>query len=294
MKKLTLFGTAALGLLAIVQVVSAQETVVGVQIPGWASVLNGGTGYPFTPNVGYYAGAVQQQYWNEANGSAYSYSSPVTFTNASLTYGYGGTGSTTLMDSTGAASAMTFSVSNITYNGGSTGGDGFPDDTVEGNPDWEFSGSSDLSKFLVSGIASSSSSAAPITLTLGGLSSGDIYNLYAYVASDFYAGGVNATVTLGSESLYLITDNGTLTGLTQSTATTAATATMAHYVEFTDIPGAELMSESLTVGGVYTGLSGFQVEDAGPVPEPATYAMMLGGFGMLIAARRIRRGQKQS
>jgi hypothetical protein len=53
----------------------------------------------------------------------------------------------------------------------------------------------------------------------------------------------------------------------------------------------DIYSGVLTAGQIITVESQLTASYVTPVPEPATWAMMVGGFGMLLAARRFRRPQ---
>jgi hypothetical protein len=149
--------------------------------------------------------------------------------------------------------------------------------------------------WLVSGIAANSSgSVATVSLSFANLNDSDYYNVYAYVGSIWFTYSSEAAkVSLGNQSFYLLTDNGTLNGYTQATAGSAASATTADYVEFQNVLGSALDTnsfdggEALTVTGKFTGLTGFQLEDIGStpaaVPEPSTVWMFSLGFLGLMA-----------
>jgi hypothetical protein len=286
MKKLLVISASMLGLAAFASSAQAQ-IIVGVQFPAYYanpySAMNNTLvqGYLANPK-GYQGGVDEQQYWNVANNSTGGGDGAPTapITNSNLLLQSNGTfspASTTLVDSTGAASALTFTLSNATQNRGTSANTGnFP------ATQW-YAANGNTDSYLISGVEASTSASTPVTLTLGGLNAGDSYSLIAYVGSLNYYGSQAADVTLGSTSYYLKTDGGSLSYYTQSTDTTDTNLPTADYVEFTGISGAALSSEALTVTGAGTGLGGFQLIDNGAavVPEPSTWAMMLGGLGML-------------
>lgn len=300
MKKLAIFGAAALGLLAIGQFASAQETIVGVQFPQWyggfAGSMNNVSG---GGGEGYAGGVVQQVYWNVANpwtnppdngpGSASQQtggvSSTLTVSNANLVNSSNASISSTLVDSTDSASAVQFTLSNVGSNdhGGSAG---FASDSQ-----WWLAGSVN-NGYLSNAGDYSASAAQPVTLSLSGLNPTDSYDLIAYVSSEWWMGAVSTSVNLGSTSYYLTTDaSSALTTFTASTSTVSTVSPVADYVEFDGILGSTLNSESLTVAGAETGLGAFQLIDMGPsIPEPATvWSFALGLLGLVAFQSRRNR-----
>jgi hypothetical protein len=289
MKKILSILVATAALASVAATAQAQSTV-SLQFFGY-SKINGTGGY--YGSTGYYGGAVHVQNWNVAQlpGGADIYSG-TTMNNSNITYGYGGATPTALMDATGAATAVTFTLSNIYDARQTAAAQNFPNHDTFGNPNWQFSNTSDLTQYMLQGIAAGGGTSTPITLTLGGLVADATYNVFAYAGSQWYAGSQNVAVSLAGTTYYMLTDNNSsLTWLTgPSTATTSGDATLAHYVEFT-ATGADIMASSLQVvgNGASVGLDGIQIQE---VPEPSTWAMMVGGLGMLIAGQRIRRSRK--
>lgn len=239
--------------------------LMGVEFPqyygGLCAPLNGsgsGTG-------GYTAGVIQQRYWNVANAftNAGPGSGAGTVTNSNfVTYQDTSTGSTNLLDSTGSNSGVQFTVTNAVEGDWSSDYESFPvaSTTAGGNAD------TDLARGVIF-----SSSTTPVTLALTSLNPNHTYNVIAYVGSPWWSGSVNIAVSLGGTTYYVNNDSkGILTTWTCSTATTAATAPIANYVEFTGILGSVLNSEVLTVKGVNSGLSGFQIADTGGAPQVPT------------------------
>lgn len=284
-------------LLALSVTAAQAQTAVSVQFTGYwsapGSFLPGG--YSNSP-TGYYAGAYTVQYWNSANNCSGSGDGvPVgAVTNGNLLTDYNNTIAPTssLLDSTGATSSMTFSLTNATQNRYSAGGGGFPDHNAGGGTGAysQFNPNGNMSYFLQSGVEASTDASSPVTLALGGLNAGDTYDVYAYVSSLNYAGAKSCSVTLGGETFYLTTDAGSLSFLTQSLSTDSSVSPTADYVEFTNISGALLNSELLTVDGAYTGLSGFQVIDLGAAPEPSTIALFaVASMGLAFQLGRKRR-----
>jgi hypothetical protein len=281
---------------------SAQAQDVSVQFPAYYSqVYSALNGAYSPPPAGYYAGASTSldRYWNVVNNSVGGgdgvpagpiteadrveyVPSPIPNTAGSYVTTPG------ILDSTGAASPLTFILANATLNRGANGGAaGFPDSNND-VPYSQFYPTANLSKFLVSGLETSEDASNPVSLLIGGLDPTLSYNLTAYVGSDYSSGSQALSVTLGSQTYYLTTDNGTLTGLTGSESTTPTSA-LADYVTFYDVAGSDLESEVMTVNGQGNGLAGFQITPgtmAPVVPEPSTYVLMGVGLLSLVLLRK--------
>jgi hypothetical protein len=293
MKVLTTFLAVSLGLTGLSSQLHAQVSV-GVQFPAYYDGVGGQLNGDYsTYPQGYFAGAYLQQYWNVANNSTGNGDGTPAgpLTNANFITNTGAPAGITY-DSTGAASTVTFTLTGANDNRYSAGGAGFP--TLNNGATGEYSQfnpNGNLSYFLQGGVEAVDGT-GPETLSLGGLNPLDTYDVYAYVSSLNFAGSESATVTLGGTTYYLNTDGGTLTGLTPSTNNTGTDIPTADYVEFANISGASLLTDTLTETGTYTGLSGFQVVDLGSgtaAPEPSTWAMVLGGLGLLVWRVRARR-----
>ena len=167
----------------------------------------------------------------------------------------------------------------------------------------------------------------PVTLTLTGLTVGDNYNFLVYVAGGYSNLTYGMFALSGGPTYYLQTPNGdgvlggptvfqnnsTITDVwgPQPAGTPLTETLISNYVSFSGIT-ATSASETITATELGTfsfgqwapqpnannyynsfGISGVQVIDNGPaVPEPSTWAMMLGGLGMLLTGQRIRRSRK--
>lgn len=283
--------------------VPAQAQTVGVQ---FVQTYNG---YAVNPlNLGannYTAGVVQQQNWNVADGVGIvgpgQYGNITTFSgslsNANLvTTSYDSsynvvTSSTTLIDSTGAASNILFNY-NIGNNINHKNNDGTSSKNLGGgghwaNPNWNtVGGVTDV--YLAQGVVYSDDASLTPTLTLSNLNANDSYTLIAYVGSPNWMAGINLSISMNSTTYYLTTDNGTLSGFTQSTSTDSSVSPMADYVEFTGLTGSDI--ETLTINGVGGGLDGFQLIDTGAVPEPTTLGLIAAGvMGLAVQLGRKRR-----
>jgi len=106
------------------------------------------------------------------------------------------------------------------------------------------------------------------TVTLSSLTSGHTYQVQAWS----YIGGADGPTTLTGSTPVTLTSAGqfsigafTATGLTETFG-------------YTDI-----------ANGNHAVINAVSVRDTTVVPEPSTWAMMLGGLGMLLAGQRIRR-----
>jgi len=165
--------------------------------------------------------------------------------------------------------------------------------------------------------------AAPVTLTLSGLSAGDEYDIIVYVngGPNFVAYGSLALT--GGANYYFQTAQGggnLLTSLANGSTTTNVwggdapltpfiSSQVSNYIAFNGVTGATHTFTQTNLGafafGGWTpigtsnswtniGISGVQVIDEGAAtPGPSTWAMMVGGLGMLLAGQRIRRRQFQ-
>jgi hypothetical protein len=307
MKKITQLVAVSASVVVLLNLTEyAQAQTVSVQFPPFYAqpynTLNGNQNQG--PSTSTIAGAVPEGYWNDAMGPSSAPDSggggdgvvtgPIT--NANLfTYipnpapgspypnnqNYTTSPTATLLTSTGAVSTLGFSLTGANSERGGNG---------DGNG---FTGGSPGDASLVAGGAYNTGGAVSLSLT--GLNPNDSYTLYAYAHADYYfynnldieasLGGVNTFFTLNGAN--------TLTGLTQATGTSTANANLADYVAYTAM-GSVLDTESFSISGLTStgsvtggvGLAGFQLVDNGSgvsvVPEPSTWAMMLGGLGMLV------------
>jgi hypothetical protein len=266
MKKL-LLGVSILCLASFAGTSQAQ-TITSVQLYNYSSAVNNyGVGY-LPQNLTAGATGYDVHNWN----------SILTTPRAGVTLT---AASSSLMDSTGAPTAYGFSVS---YDrGDNTGNSGvnlpntpyYYQSPTTSAPSTYLPGDGNLAG---SGVTDSSG----LSLTLSGLNTTHTYNILEYVSGLFYASGTDAWSD-GATTFYVNPTNGTgLSSWVQGTATTSAAATAANFVEFTGVTS-NTGSLTLTGTGNAVAIMGFQIVDLGsaPVPEPSTWAMMLGGLGML-------------
>ncbi len=284
MKTLSL-STVSLGFIALAS--AAQAQTVGVQFPGYYDNMYGQLSPTST------AGVVPESNFNLAmpvlNGvQSQFFTGVLSVSNANLVNSSDTPQLPVLLDNTGGATTASFSLTPLdTVDGGnissrSVQGSSLPG--ADGNlTNQGFFGSDGLS------------------LSLAGLNPTHNYDLIAYVNEPDYYGPYNVQVSLGSSSFFLTTTSNaapvsTYIGSTTTTANsnTSLAYPTANYVEFAGISGATLDSTALTVLGVSpnpynsaatvptAGLTGFQIIDLGAsVPEPSSWAMMLGGLGVL-------------
>jgi hypothetical protein len=119
------------------------------------------------------------------------------------------------------------------------------------------------------------------TITLGGLQASSEYQFVGYSAYPSLTLGASWSVTTGS----------LVSGTTSNTGT-SADITSGNGVAFADFlvntdPSGNLVITDASLTSSYTVLSGFQLE-AVPVPEPATWALLIGGGVAWLAGRRRR------
>lgn len=129
----------------------------------------------------------------------------------------------------------------------------------------------------------------PYTFTIGGLVSGDTYNLYLYAENGSFDSG-GGSYTIGSTTLSAVNSSSGQSGFVSGV----------NYVEFVGLI-ASGTSITGTVSNVANGsneadyLDGLQIDNVTPAtPEPSSTAMLLlgaGFFGLLIVVRRAKSGQ---
>ena len=115
------------------------------------------------------------------------------------------------------------------------------------------------------------------TFTFSGLTAGQSYNLYVYSAPNHDR---ESTWSLNSSTPVQVGPNSGATTLVSPNNYLLLTGTA-------DVSG-NLILQAATVGGDEIDVNGFQLQ-AQSVPEPSTYALMLGGILALIAFRRKNR-----
>lgn len=126
------------------------------------------------------------------------------------------------------------------------------------------------------------------TMSLTGLNASDTYDLYVYVNSPEFAPAASGSISLGSTT-YAITTDQTDTVLTQITGSNA----VGNYVEFTGLTGAteeDVLISQLTSSDNFVGFTGFQLVDLGATPEPSTIGLIaVGVIGLAFQLGRKRR-----
>jgi hypothetical protein len=219
------------------------------------------------------------------------------------------TNSVALKTSTGGASPITYSVGSY---GNINDGTGFSSGS---NNAYLMNGAA----ATATGINPNTSSVYnPVTLTLNGLSSSDTYEFIVYLSGGPSIATEGSIGLNGGATDFFLTPNGGY-GLTPSSTFVAATQTSdfvagnggsgsfienlpggpqsytANYATFTDTnatsatftlnalgtyPNGNFV-ENAAGGNTPVGIAGIQIIDIAAVPEPSTWAIMLGGLGML-------------
>jgi hypothetical protein len=256
---LALAGVACVVVSAFVLQASAAPTptgpVISVQFTGYDGAEINSTNT---------AGVVSVADWNFSADMVGNQDNLGTYTSTTSNNG------ATLVNSTGANSGISYK---------------YAYDRVSGTNANPFSFGSDPGDFRIAQEAAGVQGTNPATLTISGLQAGSTYDIIAYVGSMYFGGGAEA-VTLGATTYYL-TSSTTLTGWTQSVATTAGSATPGNYVEFDNLTGATSRMLTVPANGNAYGLGGIQIVPVAAVPEPASLAL-LGAAGPLILPRRRR------
>jgi len=134
----------------------------------------------------------------------------------------------------------------------------------------------------------------PATFTISGLSAYSSYDLVVYyTGGTSFADSRDANITASGSSLtyYVAGDNSAYTSFDLSNSTDSSTFASGNYVVFSGLTAA---TETVAMNYVNNnmGLVGFQVtgyEESAPVPEPSTWALMLGGLALLVGVQRLRR-----
>ena len=185
-----------------------------------------------------------------------------------------------LYTSTGSLSPIAFSLNYTNADNTGSSNSNFP--KPDGSNSYPFYATSGNANSVLAG---QGVSAPTLTLNLEGLTPTDSYTIITYVSGLFFTGGTDS-VSDGTQTFYYqSTQGGGPTGWVQGTASSSATATAANFIEFDGVTSATgLETITLTgLSGAQPALEGFQVIDTGSlaVPEPSTWAMMLGGLGVL-------------
>lgn len=219
------------------------------------------------------AGAVPADFWNYqtdgTNGNQAPAGSP--YISTATSNGGNPNAGGILLDSNGNSSGITYSLSYTRVDG--TNGSGFTN------------GSGDQ---LLASEAAGVQNNGNAVLTINGLSPNATYDIYAEVNPMFFASNPTAEeITSGSTAYYLNSSN-TLGTWVQSTATSAASATTANYVEFTGLTGAATQTLTVVDNGNAYGLDGVQIVSTGSaIPEPATLGLLgVGAMGLLLKRKR--------
>ncbi|WP_156679990.1 PEPxxWA-CTERM sorting domain-containing protein [Sphingomonas profundi] len=122
------------------------------------------------------------------------------------------------------------------------------------------------------------SSSGPITATISGLNANQSYSLYAITQGDNNTRGRRNDLTVNGQSASNLNTNASSFIAGDNYALFTGRANALGQIVLSDTPG---------VGEA--NLNGFQLTSA--VPEPTTWAMMIGGFGFVGGAMRRRRSQ---
>jgi hypothetical protein len=263
MKKVLITTIALLALIGLAP--STQAQIISVQFSNGNYGFEVKRGTPTAQNLS--AGVAPAQYWNEdtTGGNTVGYPHTVSLSN--------------LLNSTGATTGISYTGTtdgNFNSQNGSAG-NGFT------------SGSGDNLLFSAGSLGSYSHTTDVNSFSLSGLSTTDSFSLIVYVKNLFGDTTNPIDITAGGTSYYINTDS-TASSYIQSTATTAGTATVGNYVEFTNLSATSGGSLSFSLVGTGTSgtsnylMPGFQLVDNGPasttsVPEPSTYALL--GFSLL-------------
>jgi len=201
------------------------------------------------------------------DGDSYSSTvSPLSYsgTTWNTEFGFGDFGATNLLYSGGLGSGINFELSGNPQGSDNDGGDPatFPLPLL-GVTEFSYPGNDDIAS-------------GDLTLTISGLQPGQAYNV---VLADGYNGGDGSAFTLGS-----------------TTAQVAGNNTVDYFsngvddAEFANVVPDSNDSLVITIapngdGQNFSNINGFQIEEA---PEPGTWALMLGGVGLLGVAYRRR------
>jgi len=121
------------------------------------------------------------------------------------------------------------------------------------------------------------------TISLTGLAANTEYEFVGYAARTSSSAGAAWAVTTGSLVSGATANNGTSMDIT-----TGVGKSYSDFFVNTDGSGNLTITDSGNPGTAITVLAGFQLELV-PVPEPSTWAMLIGGLGTLLAVRRFRR-----
>jgi len=122
--------------------------------------------------------------------------------------------------------------------------------------------------------------------SIGGLSAGDLVTVYSLAA---WAGNNNAGyISIGSGASDLANATQALT-----VGTPGNTPTLSNFTKINSTPvevdAGETSVDGRFWGGGHEGQFGGLVVEVESVPEPATWAMMLGGLGVLVSVNRFRK-----
>jgi hypothetical protein len=119
--------------------------------------------------------------------------------------------------------------------------------------------------------------AGDLTLTINGLQDGQAYNIAMDAA---FNGGDGSAFTISGYTPQQDTGNNNISAFTNGI----------NYVEFDSVlPTSSEIVVTIAAnntGQNFANINGFQIEEA---PEPGTWAMLFGGFGMLVVVTRLRR-----
>ena len=302
--------TFAAGAVAASLAASAQaQTTTSIQFTRGAY----GQGTPLTSGQVAGVGVNAVDNWNTARPSGHGLlSGDISDGHQETDTNLSGADVATLVDSTGATSPINYSI--VSYGNVNTGSGLSGNDQLLLQSGAATAGTGDAKGPL------------PVVLTIGGLTIGDSYNFLCYLNSANPAVEGSISLSGGPTYYYLGPNAGAylssdpISAYQQATATTDFVAAaggvghpslwaayQANYALFsgytaTSTTATITMTELGSFGGLGVfaaagtaggnediGMSGVQIVDLGAIPEPSTWAMMLGGLGMLLTGQRIRR-----
>jgi hypothetical protein len=131
------------------------------------------------------------------------------------------------------------------------------------------------------------------------------YASYSLIVYDLATSGTVQGITVGGTTFFSsapthngtgFIDNNAATPFTYTLATStnsAAPTPLSDYVIFPGLTGAsQTVNDNYVSGSDFLVIGGFQIVQTAAVPEPATWALLLGGLGLLGGVQRFRRQSK--
>ena len=168
-----------------------------------------------------------------------------------------------LTDATGASTTLgyTLQASGAYYTGA---GRGFTSSPAYPGYPGELSGPGDA--FLFAGfVYAGYSNSKPITLTVTGLKTGELYDLVVYVTPfEGFGNSQTATAALTGGATYYLETDGSAGSYERVTSTAPTSPSKGNYVEFDGLTGSSSQTVTFTNTSSMVGVSGFQIIDVGP------------------------------